>query len=437
MNVATEAGVWSRAQSRRDSVYRRVTTICDQVADAVLSGADVSELASTFASAIGKDVVLLDLDLAVQASASGAGADTTAPLWDPRDRGTRRLVEALAAERRPLRFPALPGTAGGRSCLAVPVAVGDTRLGYLLVLAAATESHDADLLAAGHAATLFALIMAREKTSTDLGYRHQHSLVDALVSGHFLDADDARRKALTLGFEGGTPFRVALFRLGSAERTAPSIANEIGETLAGRLADCHPRAVAVAHGGDVVMLAPVDDAATRTRGTEPFAAALDRLVSLLRARSMNTDATCGVSESTQDAHDAPQLFRQAEQAINLGLRIGRVGEVIVYERLGIYRLLFQIGDMRLLSRFADAILGPLIRYDMSHKVELVRTLSVYLTEHASLKQAARRLRIHVNTVSYRIQRIETLTTLDLGDAEDRLVAHVAVKIIESQRERRP
>lgn len=46
--------------------------------------------------------------------------------------------------------------------------------------------------------------------------------------------------------------------------------------------------------------------------------------------------------------------------------------------------------------------------------------------------AARMLHLHTNTVVYRVARIEAITGLDLGDPDDRLVAHVAVKIIESQ-----
>jgi hypothetical protein len=38
----------------------------------------------------------------------------------------------------------------------------------------------------------------------------------------------------------------------------------------------------------------------------------------------------------------------------------------------------------------------------------------------------------VNTVAYRIQRIERLASLDLTNPDHRLSAHVATKIVESQ-----
>src|SRR6202040_2052330 len=144
------------------------------------------------------------------------------------------------------------------------------------------------------------------------------------------------------------------------------------------------------------------------------------------------ELTCGVSEPTRWPELAPQALRQAGQAIELGTRLGRAGQVIRYEDLGIYRLLLQIGDMHQLWRFAEDVLGALIGYDATHKVDLIGTLSAYLSQHESLKQTARVLRVHVNTVAYRVQRITQLTSLDLTNPDDRLVAHVAVKIIESQ-----
>jgi sugar diacid utilization regulator len=54
------------------------------------------------------------------------------------------------------------------------------------------------------------------------------------------------------------------------------------------------------------------------------------------------------------------------------------------------------------------------------------------TTTAVHKRSARVLHLHTNTVAYRAVRIRAITGLDLGDPDDRLVAHIAVKIIESQ-----
>jgi DNA-binding PucR family transcriptional regulator len=142
--------------------------------------------------------------------------------------------------------------------------------------------------------------------------------------------------------------------------------------------------------------------------------------------------TCGVSEQVDFPELLPRGVRQAERAIDLGLRLGRAGLPVRYDELGIYRLLCTIGDMQQLMGFARGVLGSLLDYDSEHRTDLVHTLSVYLQHHGSHKQSARILHLHTNTVAYRVARIESITGLALGDPDDRLVAHVAIKIIESQ-----
>ena len=166
---------------------------CDKLAGAAVQGADAAELARIFAETAGKTVILLDPELRPQAQAASTG---TVRDWDPGDASLAKLLRLLTAERRPLRVPPVPGSALVCGCLATPVLVGDTILGYLLVLdETANTADDVDLIVASYAATLFALTLARTKTTLELGLRYRSVIVDSLVSGHFLDSQDACRKA--------------------------------------------------------------------------------------------------------------------------------------------------------------------------------------------------------------------------------------------------
>jgi purine catabolism regulator len=425
--------------SRQNSMYRRMMAACDKLAGAAVQGADVAELAVIFAETAGKTVVLLDPDLRLQAQASGGSPREKIPHWDPGDPSIAKLLRMLAAERRPLRVPPVPRSALAYGCLATPVIAGEAVLGYLLVLdETSAHADDADLIVTSYAAIVFALTLARTRTSLELGLRYRGAIVDSLVSGHFLDSQDARRKARILGVTDAQPFRVAVARVSgsAASRRGRLDDEEPAEELLTRLAGSLPHATAI-RGPELVMLLPEQaehnsarDVAGDTSSNEHSPVAPTQL--FLRHQADPAEVTCGLSELTRWPELAPQALRQAQHAIELGIRLGRAGQTTSYEELGIYRLLLQIGDMQQLWQFARDVLGSLIDHDARHKADLVGTLSAYLNQRESLKQTARVLHVHVNTVTYRIQRIEQLTSLDLTNPDHRLSAHVAAKIIESQ-----
>ncbi|MEV7968569.1 helix-turn-helix domain-containing protein [Sphaerisporangium sp. NPDC088356] len=77
--------------------------------------------------------------------------------------------------------------------------------------------------------------------------------------------------------------------------------------------------------------------------------------------------------------------------------------------------------------FADRILAPLFAYDRRHQSELVRTLGTFLDCAGSWNTCAERMHVHVNTVRYRIRRVEELTGRDLSAMEDRVDLFLALR----------
>ena len=95
-------------------------------------------------------------------------------------------------------------------------------------------------------------------------------------------------------------------------------------------------------------------------------------------------------------------------------------------------MLFQIQDRGELRAFVEQVLGPLLVYDQKHRTDFVRTISSYLSNDNSLQATAKELYVHVNTAAYRLQRIQTITGLDLSKTEDCLLARVALMILEDE-----
>ncbi|MEZ5124363.1 MAG: helix-turn-helix domain-containing protein [Solirubrobacterales bacterium] len=80
-----------------------------------------------------------------------------------------------------------------------------------------------------------------------------------------------------------------------------------------------------------------------------------------------------------------------------------------------------------------AMLEPLLAYDAAHGSELVHTLDVFLSTSGQWTASASQLGVHVNTLRYRLARIEKLTGRDLAWMGDRVDFFIALRARDAER----
>ena len=93
----------------------------------------------------------------------------------------------------------------------------------------------------------------------------------------------------------------------------------------------------------------------------------------------------------------------------------------------LHELLLASVPAPVLRSFRDRLLGPLQQYDDRHNAELTSTLRSFLACDGSWSACASQLYVHVNTVRYRISRIEALTGRDLSALADRVDFFLALR----------
>jgi sugar diacid utilization regulator len=167
----------------------------------------------------------------------------------------------------------------------------------------------------------------------------------------------------------------------------------------------------------------------------PEPAEADRLSAACLARMRDlfpeTVITIGIGGACRDPADIARSYGQARRTIDAVVRLGRQGQVVAFEDLGIHRLLLQVPDLAELRSFAAEILGQLGGQERQRGAELLATLACYFRENSSPQRTARSLHVHPNTVAYRIRRIQEITGLQLDNYRDRLMAQVALEIIDA------
>ena len=92
-----------------------------------------------------------------------------------------------------------------------------------------------------------------------------------------------------------------------------------------------------------------------------------------------------------------------------------------------YRQLLVSLPEELRDSFQRRLLGPLLAYDAAHRSKLVLTLEVFLAHSGSWSAAAQELHLHVNTLRYRIGRIQQLTGRDPSRLEHQVDLFLALR----------
>ncbi|MEU4794930.1 PucR family transcriptional regulator ligand-binding domain-containing protein [Streptomyces sp. NPDC023327] len=191
--------------------------------------------------------------------------------------------------------------------------------------------------------------------------------------------------------------------------------------------------IAVAHTGDeAIALVPLPAVSTEHDGTEAGLLADALLESVRAPLSAGLDGdgrlTLGVSASVHSAEGLRGALEEARHARRVAA--ARPGRVCAagHQELASHVLLLPFVPDDVRRAFTARLLDPLREYDQRHRAELIPTLEAFLDCDGSWTRCAARLHLHVNTLRYRVGRIEQLTSRDLSRLEDKLDFFLALRM---------
>ncbi|WP_328779621.1 PucR family transcriptional regulator ligand-binding domain-containing protein [Streptomyces canus] len=191
--------------------------------------------------------------------------------------------------------------------------------------------------------------------------------------------------------------------------------------------------IAVAHTGDeAIALVPLPAVSTEHDGSEAGILADALLESVRDPLSAGLDddgrVTLGVSASVHSAEGLRGALEEARHARRVAA--ARAGRVCAagHQELASHVLLLPFVPDDVRRAFTARLLDPLRDYDRRHRAELIPTLEAFLDCDGSWTRCATRLHLHVNTLRYRVGRIEQLTSRDLSRLEDKLDFFLALRM---------
>ena len=282
--------------------------------------------------------------------------------------------------------------------------VGET-FAVLAFLDPSGTAGEEERMALEHGATVLALELSRLQSVLETESRLGRDLFEEMLLG--TDDERARMRAEILGYDLGLQQRVAVL----------DYPKSVSEDLAFHAV----RRAAQSLGARPLLGSRRDTVVVLTEASlswQSLRAAIDGELGREGCR-------IGVGGICNQAADVPRSYREAQLALQLITSGPRGPSLVSFEALGVFEILADARDPDTVQRFVRTWLGALLDYDEIRGAELVRTLSTYLEAGQNYEQSAHALRVHRNTLRYRLRRISEISGYDLGDPDVRFNLQLA------------
>jgi GAF domain-containing protein len=359
-----ELGAVNTVVRRHSESLERAAEAHDRMAELILRGGDLDDLAAVVAEVLGGELAILDADGHCLA-AVGDIAEVSS------------LAGTAAAGRGLGR-----ATRHGEHCV-LAAGAGSEAL-CTLVLHAPGELSETDTRILERAGVVTALLLLFRRSLAQAESRVRGELLEDLLSRRVDDPITVRQRARRLGVDLDAAHVLVVLTCLPRQR------ERAAQWSAAHAAACG--GLAAQRDGNVTLLVDGDHPGDAAR----------RMARELGAY-LGVPVTAGGAGPLAGPQQVPIAYAEAQRCASSLMALGRAGDGASAAELGFVGLL--VGAERDVGAFVTDTIGALLEYDRRRGTALVQTLEAYFHAGASAARAAEALHIHVNTVAQRVGRI--------------------------------
>jgi purine catabolism regulator len=393
-------------------LYKQSLAIHRALTRLVLEGGSLQDVAHELCALLRRPVEIDDLSFAMLAEATGPGGsiDESRRGAIREGRSSPRLLDylrrkgVLSQARSTLSVQRVDVSEETRALgmtmarILMPIVVARRVYGYVWIIAGERDLEPLDFHAIEHAATVAALILFRNQTTSQAEERMEQHVLSRLLAEDLRPDSALREQLARFHLRLEAPHVVIVMDIGAADlRTVD---------LAARNAARHENLPCVVgeRSGRVVAL----------------------LESLGAFGAPDAPVRLGVSALQEASGSLNREYERALEALALLPALGDDRRVARFEELGLLHWLHALPAQMLAENAFSGRLARLVEHDRTHEGQLTQTLEVFLECEGNGVRAAERLYIHRHTLKYRLRRIEEICDVNLSDSLTKLNLRAAL-----------
>ncbi|KGA98153.1 transcriptional regulator [Alkalihalobacillus alcalophilus ATCC 27647 = CGMCC 1.3604] len=154
----------------------------------------------------------------------------------------------------------------------------------------------------------------------------------------------------------------------------------------------------------------------------------------VKERFAISDVISGCGYAYDDYQFVKSSYEEALKVVQLKqVYEEELGQAEFYHELGIFKYIDLLKKQKAIQRIPiNPIIERLKQYDAENKTNLLESLEVTLDKDSNVNEAAKELHCHVNTLNYRLKRIQEITQVSLKDSVQKHGLYLDLKMLQQK-----
>ena len=417
---------------REDSMLKKYKSIHDAFMQSSLAGGDMNEVVKLTSELVSNPVIIVDSDFNLLAFQDNILNQyplvkqlklvTRQKVFpkDFTDQIPRDVDNFTLSIKRKFVGPKLDVT-----CRIIPIAHSRTIYGYIIVWETVHKLEAIDYVALESAAATAALERIKAKQIEESKLRLKEDFFDDLIDGKIMSLNAVKSLAKIHGLNPLKNHIVIVIKI--YKNNLNDSLSKIQGLINAYFEDCDFKANTIIKDENIITFVELKT----TNGKSAVLGRIKEIIQVLSEKltQFNLDLTfkIGASNICSDILAIGQATNNALKVISISEKMNTDRNLIFYDDLAVYNLIYDNQQEQTMVDFFLTILGDLYEYDKTNGTEYLKTLQSYFEANGNVSLAAKKSFIHRNTFIYRIEKIKEILKNDLNDAEKNFNFQFALK----------
>ena len=297
----------------------------------------------------------------------------------------------------------------------------DGRYFYLVITEKNNQLNDIDFAGMEDAILTLQFALMRLSAEEELDKKYQKDLEYQLLAGT-LSIEEEDEVANILGLNDTDDLRVVTFRLLPKNKSGRFTSDQLRQTeiVEKELLRNLPKKYTTSNTNQVIYIYKKDEQISKFQFRLRIEELQKNVQNNLDKRNANAEFVVGIGKDVKGYHALKNSFSDSKIALDYIRVIQKIiGDenrfVVDCSNLGFFRVFADIKDKDKLLSYVPESLQKLYEFDKQKNGELVDTLECFLNNKQSLKQTSNKLFVHYRTVSYRLEKIKEISSMDFDN----------------------